>query len=93
LANLKSAIKRTRQNPKRHLRNRMVLSRTRTFVKKASALIAEGNKEQAAEALRQAVSELDKAAQKGVIHRNNAARRKSRLVKAFKQAQGADTSA
>ena len=75
MANTKSAIKRVRQNEKRQRRNRMVRSRMRTFVKKANTLIAAGSKEEAAEATQVAISELDKAAQKGVIHRNNAARR------------------
>ncbi len=81
MANTKSAIKRIRQNEKRRLRNRRVRSRTRTFAKKAEALIASGKPAEAMEAVRAAVSELDKAAQKGVIHPNNAARRKSRLMK------------
>lgn len=81
MANIKSAIKRIRQNEKRRLRNRRVRSRTRTFAKKAEALIAGGNPTEAVEAVRAAVSELDKAARKGVIHPNNAARRKSRLMK------------
>ena len=72
-----------RQNEKRRLQNRMVRSRMRTFVKKADALIASGSKEEAADAVRVALSEIDKAAQKGIIHRNNAARRKSRLAKRF----------
>jgi len=80
LANIQSAIKRMRQNAKRRTRNRMVRSRTRTFVKKANAAIVTGEKASAEKAVRQAITELDKAAQKGVIHRNNAARRKSRLM-------------
>ena len=72
-----------RQNEKRRLQNRMVRSRMRTFVRKADALIASGTKEEAAVAVRVALSEIDKAAQKGIIHRNNAARRKSRLARRF----------
>jgi len=83
LANLQSAIKRIRQNKKHQARNGMVRSRMRTFVKRAAALIDEGSKEEAEEAVRVAISEIDKAAQKGVIHRNNAARRKSRLMNRF----------
>jgi small subunit ribosomal protein S20 len=81
LANIQSAIKRNRQNIKRRARNRMRRSRMRTFEKKADALLAEGNQVEAAEAVLAAIREIDKAAQKGIIHRNNAARRKSRLVK------------
>ncbi|MBC7235783.1 MAG: 30S ribosomal protein S20 [Chloroflexi bacterium] len=83
MANTRSALKRVRQDRKRRLRNMRVRSRMRTFVKKANALIVEGQKEEAIEAVRQAISEIDKAAQKGVIHPNNAARRKSRLMRRF----------
>jgi small subunit ribosomal protein S20 len=83
LANIQSAIKRARQNEKRHDRNRMIRSRMRTYVRKADALILEGNKDEAAEAVRLALSQIDKAAQKGVIHSNQAARRKSRLTKRY----------
>ena len=86
MANIKSALKRMRQNEKRRMRNRMVRSRMRTFVRKADALIAEADKEAAEIAVKEAISEIDKAAQKGVIHRNNAARRKSRLMQRFNAA-------
>lgn len=70
-----------RQNQKRRVHNRAIRSRLRTVVNKANDLIEEGNPEAAQEAVRQAVSELDRAVKKGILHRNNAARRKSRLVK------------
>ena len=85
MANIKSQIKRNRQNEKRRLRNRVFVGRARTFVKKARETIAEGEKESALEATRQAISALDKAAEKGAIHKNNAARRKSRLMKQLNQ--------
>ena len=72
-----------RQNEKRRLRNRAVRSRMRTFIKKAKLAIESGDRELAEESVRQAISEIDRAAKKGVIHRNNAARRKSRLMKRF----------
>lgn len=72
-----------RQNEKRNARNRMGRSRMRTFVKKAKLAIADGDKAMADEQVKLAVSEIDRAAKKGLIHRNNAARRKSRLVKAY----------
>jgi len=72
-----------RQNEKRRLRNRAVRSRMRTFTKKAKLAIESGDRELAEESVRQAISEIDRAAKKGVIHRNNAARRKSRLMKRF----------
>jgi small subunit ribosomal protein S20 len=81
LANIKSAIKRNRQNKKRRLRNRVYRGQARTFVYDARASLDEGNLESAREATVRAVKALDKAAEKGVIHKNNAARRKSRLMK------------
>lgn len=84
MANIKSQIKRNRQNEKRRVRNRIYRGRARTFVAKARQAI-EGNTEDAKEAVLQAVSALDRAAQKGVIHKNNAARRKSRLMKRLAQ--------
>jgi len=81
LANTRSAIKRIRQNATRRKRNHPVRSRTRTFLKKANVAISTGDSAEAQEAVRAAVSELDRAAQKGVIHRSKAARHKSRLMK------------
>jgi small subunit ribosomal protein S20 len=81
LANIKSQIKRNKQNEKKRVRNRVVRGRTRTFVAKARVALEGGEKVASAAAIKVAVSELDKAAQKGVIHKNNAARRKSRLMK------------
>lgn len=91
MANTKSAIKHMHQDEKRRLRNRAVRSRTRTFVKKADENIASGDKAAAVEAVREAVSQLDRAAQKGVIHRNSAARRKSRLMKRLNAQQAAQS--
>ena len=79
MANTKSALKRIRSNARKRVRNRMVLSRTRTAVKAAREAIESG--ETSSEAIRRAISQLDRAAAKGVIHPNNAARRKSRLMK------------
>ena len=82
MANIKSQIKRNRQNEKRRVQNRIYRGRARTFVAKAREVIADGaTMEEAKAAVAQAISELDRAAQKGVLHKNNAARRKSRLVK------------
>ncbi|MHB1296486.1 MAG: 30S ribosomal protein S20 [Anaerolineae bacterium] len=81
MANTKSAQKRVRQNEKRRVRNRVIRTRTRTFVKKAKLLVAAGQVDEAQGAVQVAVSQLDKAAQKGIIHRKAAARRKSRLMK------------
>ncbi|MYA13238.1 MAG: 30S ribosomal protein S20 [Acidimicrobiaceae bacterium] len=80
MANIKSQIKRNRQNEKRRLRNRAVRSEINTRTK-AAIDAAEHDDETAAESLRQAVKRIDKAAAKGVIHKNTAARRKSRLIR------------
>lgn len=85
MANIKSQIKRNRQSEKRRVANRVVRGRTRTFVAKAKVAIETGNQESAVQAIQIAISSLDQAAQKGVIHRNNAARRKSRLMKRLAQ--------
>ena len=82
MANIKSQIKRNRQNDKRRLRNRVYRGTARIAVKNARTAIDAGVPESKA-ALLEAISVLDKAAEKGVIHKNNAARRKGRLMKAF----------
>ena len=82
MANIKSQIKRNRQNNKKRLRNRVYHGEARIAVRTARTKIDEGTPESRA-ALMQAISTLDRAAEQGVIHRNNAARRKSRLMKAF----------
>jgi len=81
LANIKSAIKRNKQNEKRRVHNRVFRGTARTFVQKARLAMDGGEKESSVEAVKLAVSALDKAAEKGIIHKNNAARRKSRLMK------------
>ena len=81
MANIKSQIKRNRQNEKRRLRNRVFSGRARTSVKKARSALEDGSLEEARAATLEAISALDRAAEKGVVHKNNAARRKSRLMK------------
>jgi small subunit ribosomal protein S20 len=82
MPNNPSAEKRMRQEQKRRLHNRSIKSLVRTQVTKARpAISGNASVEDAQEAVRLAASELDRAAKKGVIHRNNAARRKSRLMK------------
>lgn len=81
MANIKSQIKRNKQNEKRRVRNRRYTAGARTFVKKARASIETGKVDDARQATLEAISALDRAAEKGVIHKNNAARRKSRLMK------------
>lgn len=77
MANIKSQIKRNRQNEKRRLRNRSVRSELRTYQKAAET--AAGTDDEA-EALRVAIKKIDMASASGVLHKNTAARRKSRLV-------------
>jgi small subunit ribosomal protein S20 len=85
LANLKSAIKRLRSAERRRLHNRVYRVQARTAVKKARQLMDKGQIEEARAAVHVAVGVLDKAAQKGIIHKNNAARRKSRLMRQLSQ--------
>lgn len=79
MANIKSAIKRARQNIKLRQHNAAERSRYRTYVKNVLKAIQEGNKEAAKEAFIQAQKIVDKAAGNGLIHKNKAARIKSRL--------------
>lgn len=85
MANTKSAIKRIRQNHKRRLRNRLFTGTARTYVKNARTSIESGTPEEARKATLEAISALDKAAEKGIIHKNNAARRKGRLMRRLAQ--------
>jgi small subunit ribosomal protein S20 len=80
LAKSKSAAKAHRRSEKRRVRNQAVRSATKTFIRKAERLIAAGQVDEARGAVVRAISQLDRAAVKGVIHKNNAARRKSRLM-------------
>jgi small subunit ribosomal protein S20 len=81
LANLKSQKKRNKQNEKRRVRNRVFRGAARTSVKKARLVLESGNAEEARAATLEAVSQLDQSAQKGTLHKRNAARRKGRLMK------------
>ena len=80
MAHSKSAKKRIRVAERRQARNKPLRTEARTFVKKAEVAIATGDPDAAKMATVEAVSVLDRVANKGVIHRNNAARRKSRLM-------------
>ncbi|MDQ5851870.1 MAG: 30S ribosomal protein S20 [Chloroflexota bacterium] len=85
MPNTKSAAKHMRADEKKRIRNLKVRSKVKTMIKKAERSITTGDAD-TIEALRIACSELDKAASKGVIHKNNAARRKSRLMAKFNKA-------
>ncbi len=92
MANIKSQIKRNRQNEKRRVRNRTFRGAARTAVTNARAALTK-NDPNTKEAVMKAISLLDKAAQQGVLHPNNAARRKGRLMKKLASFKPAETSA
>ena len=92
MANIKSQIKRNRQNENRRLRNRNVRGYARTAVNQARTNLA-ANAPETKESIMKAISALDKAAEKGVIHKNNAARRKGRLMKKLAALQTGETPA
>lgn len=85
MANSKSAEKRIRVAEKRRQRNRYVRSTTRTAVKKFEQALGSAERTEAEALLREAVSKLDRAVSKGVLHPNTAARKKSRLYRRFNQ--------
>lgn len=81
MAHHQSAKKRIRSSERKRIRNRIFRTRARTHVKQARAFIDGGDLEAARDEVLLAIKTLDKAADKGILHRNNAARRKSRLMK------------
>jgi len=85
VANIKSQIKRNKQNEKARLRNKAVKSELKTSVRKFREAAEAGNVEEATLAMRAAAVKLDKAASKGVIHKNQAANRKSAIAKRTEQ--------
>ena len=87
MANIKSQIKRNLQNERRRVRNKAVRSELRTRTRRA-ATAAETGADDREQALRLAIKRLDQAASKGVIHKNTAARRKSRLMRRVSGATG-----
>ena len=89
VANIKSQIKRNRQNEKRRLRNKSVRAEMRTRSKTA-VTAAEDGIEDSSELLRLAIKRIDKAAAQGVIHKNTAANHKSRLVRRVTALEAAD---
>jgi small subunit ribosomal protein S20 len=79
VANIKSAIKRARQNPKRRVHNASARSMLRTYIKNVLKTVEAGDKEAATKSFAEAQRVIDKASNKGLIHKNKAARTKSRL--------------
>ena len=87
MPNIKSAEKRVRGTERKRLRNKSARTMCKTNINKAERLIFTGDVNAAQEAVAVAITSLDKAAEKGIIHPNNAARRKSRLMKKYNQMQ------
>ena len=83
MANIKSQIKRNKQNQAARLRNRVYRGSARTFLRKALTALRTEDTDKSQGEVMNAIRALDKAAAKGVIHKNNAARRKSRLMARF----------
>ncbi|MFD6416315.1 30S ribosomal protein S20 [Streptomyces sp. NPDC060194] len=88
MANIKSQIKRNKTNEKARLRNKAVKSSLKTAIRKAREAVAAGDVEKATAATRAATRQLDKAVSKGVIHKNQAANKKSALARAAATQQG-----
>ncbi len=89
MPNTKQALKRIRVSAKRNARNRFVKSTVKTAVRRFSETLAQGDLENAGNTLQSAVRSLDKAVSKGVVHKNAAARKKSRLAKRLNKATAA----
>lgn len=89
MPNIKSAIKRVRVNDKKSAANKMKKSELRTVIKKAKASVASSD-DQAAEKVKDAQTAIDQAAAKGLMHRNAAARKKSRLAKTANAAKASE---
>ena len=85
MANTRSAKKRIRQTERRRLRNRPILARVRSYLKRAQTVDAVSDPDAARKTVLAAIQELDRAASKGILHKNNAARRKSRLLRRLSQ--------
>jgi small subunit ribosomal protein S20 len=88
VANIKSQIKRNKTNEKARLRNKAVKSELKTAIRRTREAIAAGDAEKAAEAARLATKKLDKAVSKGVIHKNQAANKKSAITHSVSALQG-----
>lgn len=87
MANTKSAIKNIRKSERKRKINQVYRTRARTYIRRTRSLIDAGQLEEAEAMAREAASALDRAARKGVIHKNNAARRKSRLMQHLNKAK------
>ena len=90
MANSKQSAKRARVSEKKRTRNRVLRVAARSRIRQANEAIVAGDETLTAEALNAAISLLDRAANKGIIHANNAARRKSRLMARYNATQAAE---
>ncbi len=86
MANIKSQKKRIITNEKRRMKNASIRSAMKTMIKKANQSLSSGNEELKETAIKKAIATIDRACSKGVIHKNSAARRKSRLMKRVNKA-------
>ena len=89
MANHQSALKRIRQNKKRYVHNRTFRNRTRTMIKRAEAVISDGDLDAAREATISAIRDLDKLASRGIVKKENASRRKGRLMRKLAKLESA----
>jgi len=87
LANIRSQIKRNRQNEQARLRNKSVRSALKTYARRVRERLDAGDREAAETALRRATRAYDKAVSKGVVHKNNAANHKARLTRSLNQGE------
>ncbi len=88
MANIKSQIKRNKTNEKARLRNKAVKSELKTAIRRTRQAVAAGDADKATAAARDAARKLDKAASKGVLHKNNAANKKSALAESLSSLKG-----
>lgn len=85
MPNIKQQIKRMQQAERRRMRNKSRKSEIKTYIKKFHLYLNEGNREMCDEYMRKAIKALDKAASDGIIHRNNAANKKSRIARHYQK--------
>lgn len=86
MPNIKQQEKRMRQAERRRMRNKSRKSEIKTYIKRFEAALQRGDREESEEYLRKSVRALDRAASDGIIHKNNAANRKSRLMRKYNRA-------
>ncbi len=85
MPNIRSAAKRARQSEKRELRNKRIKSLVKTSIRRFEEALQSGDEEEAKNKFNSAIRQIDKATAKGILHKNNAARKKSSLSRRFNQ--------